>query len=217
MTRLITAARIRLPGVRLIAVLSAAVYLLLPGWGWAAAVGDTGEAVPSGVWPLQPKPAVVRAFDPPATVWGSGHRGVDLAGRAGQGVRAALGGTVTFAGMLAGRGVVVVDHGDTRTTYEPVEASVSSGDVVAAGAVLGSLTLAASHCLPTVCLHWGWIRNADDVYLDPLALVGLGAPIRLLPLWRATPVTRVPASLTAPAPRTAYAGWRPPVTRWLAP
>lgn len=38
------------------------------------------------------------------------------------------------------------------------------------------------------CLHWGWIRNADDVYLDPLLLVDAPRPVRLLPLWRGDPV-----------------------------
>lgn len=38
------------------------------------------------------------------------------------------------------------------------------------------------------CLHWGWIRNADDLYLDPLLLVDAPRPVRLLPLWRGDPV-----------------------------
>ena len=84
---------------------------------------------------------MVRGFDPPDVVWGAGHRGVDLLGSAGQAVHAALPGTVTFAGMLAGRGVVVVDHGDTRTTYEPVTASVDVGALVAQGAVIGTARL----------------------------------------------------------------------------
>ena len=64
-----------------------------------------------GVWPLVPRPEVVAGFDPPETRWGAGHRGVDLLGHVGQPVHASLGGTVTFATPLAGRGVVVVDHG----------------------------------------------------------------------------------------------------------
>ena len=134
-----------------------------------------------GVWPLHPRPAVVRAFDPPETRFGAGHRGVDLAGSPGESVRTALAGRVTFAGRIAGRGVVVVDHGSTRTTYEPVAASVSVGDVVGAGAVLGRLELAGSHCFPRACLHWGLIEG-EERYLDPLTLVG-AAPVRLLPLF----------------------------------
>jgi murein DD-endopeptidase MepM/ murein hydrolase activator NlpD len=115
----------------------------------------------------------------PASPWGRGHRGVDLAGHTGQQVHAAASGVVTFAGRLAGRGVVVVDHGSTRTTYEPVGASVQVGDRVAAGAVIGRLQLFGSHCFPHACLHWGLIEGRDH-YLDPLSLVG-AAPVRLLP------------------------------------
>lgn len=136
---------------------------------------------PVGVWPLQPEPEVVHGFDPPSDPYGAGHRGVDLAGTVGDVVRTALAGTVTFAGPLAGRGVVVVSHGATRTTYEPVTATVSVGDAVTAGAPIGRLELPRSHCLPTACLHWGWIEG--ETYLDPLRLVGAG-PVRLLPLWR---------------------------------
>jgi murein DD-endopeptidase MepM/ murein hydrolase activator NlpD len=137
------------------------------------------------VWPLEPRPAVVARFDPPDSPWGSGHRGVDLLGRPGQQVHTALAGTVSFAGTLAGRGVVVVDHGATRTTYEPVAAAVGVGSEVGTGAVIGTLETGTSHCFPRTCLHWGLLRG--DEYLDPLSLLG-EAPVRLLPfltLWGA--------------------------------
>lgn len=126
----------------------------------------------------------MREFAPPPTAWAAGHRGVDLLGRPGQQVRAARAGTVAFAGRIAGRGVVVVSHGDTRTTYEPVEAEVTRGEPVSQGAVLGRLELLGSHCLPRACLHWGLIRG--ETYLDPLTLVGRG-PVRLVP-WDGLPV-----------------------------
>lgn len=138
----------------------------------------SGTTDPVGTWPLRPDPAVVRGFDPPLDPWGAGHRGVDLLGRPGQGVLAVLPGTVTYAGVLAGRGVVVVSHGATRTTYEPVEASVEVGTVVGPGQRLGALQAGPSHCAPRTCLHWGWIEGT--AYLDPLRLVGAG-PVRLLP------------------------------------
>jgi murein DD-endopeptidase MepM/ murein hydrolase activator NlpD len=131
------------------------------------------------VWPLDPRPVVVARFDPPDAQWGPGHRGVDLLGRPGQQVRAARAGTVTFAGTLAGRGVVVVDHGATRTTYEPVAPAVAVGSHVDTGGVIGTLETGTSHCLPRTCLHWGLLRGAE--YLDPLSLLG-EAPVRLLPL-----------------------------------
>jgi murein DD-endopeptidase MepM/ murein hydrolase activator NlpD len=123
---------------------------------------------------------VVHTFDPPAVRWGSGHRGVDLAGQMGQPVRAALAGRVAFVGRIAGVGVVVVDHGTTRTTYQPVAAAVQRGDEVATGTVVGRLEWLGTHCLPAACLHWGLLRG--DRYLDPLGLVGGGPrPVRLLP------------------------------------
>jgi murein DD-endopeptidase MepM/ murein hydrolase activator NlpD len=148
----------------------------------------------SGVWPLVPRPEVVKGFSPPSSPWGAGHRGVDLLGHVGQQVRAAEDGTITFAGMIAGRGVVVVDHGATRTTYEPVKASVHVGDRVSAGSPIGSLQLFGSHCFPRACLHWGLIEG--DTYLDPLTLVG-AAPVRLLPLHSPLPLAR--ASVGEPA------------------
>lgn len=132
-----------------------------------------------GVWPLLPRPEVVRPFDAPQTRWGAGHRGADLAGHAGQRVRTAVAGRVSFVGRVAGRGVVVVDHGSTRTTYEPVLGTVTRGERVAAGEVIGRLASSGGHCLPRSCLHWGLRRG--DVYLDPLTLVDAPRPVRLLP------------------------------------
>lgn len=149
-------------------------FLLGPG-GPARAVSPD----PVGRWPLRPSPDVVAGFEPPATMWGAGHRGVDLLGRTGEQVRAALAGRVVFAGRIAGRGVVVVDHGGTRTTYEPVHASLAWGSHVLRGEAIGTLELTGSHCFPRACLHWGWLRGTT--YLDPLRLVGAG-PVRLLPL-----------------------------------
>ena len=157
----------------------------------------------TAVWPLTPRPAVVHGFDPPTSQWGAGHRGVDLAGSPGQVVRAASGGTITFAGILAGKGVVVVSHGATRTTYEPVDASVSVGQTVGSGQPIGTLSLAFSHCFPRACLHWGLLRG--ETYLNPLALVGAG-PVRLLP--PDGPPTGAQRSLSPTLPLP-LAGWTP--------
>jgi murein DD-endopeptidase MepM/ murein hydrolase activator NlpD len=187
------------PLIRLLRALLPGVLLVL-----LAGAPVAGEDDPVGVWPLRPEPEVVARFDPPTSPYGPGHRGVDLLGRAGQHVHAALAGTVTYAGPLAGRGVVVVSHGATRTTYEPVSAAVSVGDAVEQGAVVGALQLPGSHCSPRACLHWGWLRG--ETYLDPLRLVGAG-PVRLLPLWRDQPVARPPSMV---GPQLPYDDWRPP-------
>jgi murein DD-endopeptidase MepM/ murein hydrolase activator NlpD len=157
------------------------------------APGDIPDPRGTGVWPVGPPVAVVHGFDPPGSAYGAGHRGVDLAGQPGTVVRAALGGQVVFAGTLAGRGVITVSHGETRTTYEPVTATARVGDVVPAGAPIGILQTVPGHCAPALCLHWGWLRG--ETYLDPLELVG-ARPVRLLP-WEGP--ARAPGSAFAPA------------------
>lgn len=181
----------------IISALLSAVLLLGPG-----GLTDPGGLRGLGVWPLRPTPAVVNAFDAPESQWGSGHRGVDLAGTPGQMVRAALPGRVTYAGPLAGRGVVVVSHGETRTTYEPVTATVAVGDTVRAGTGIGRLAFTGSHCSPSTCLHWGWLDG--EVYLDPLDLVGAGR-VRLLPL---SGLAAAPTAAPTPVPSDG-AGDRP--------
>lgn len=134
---------------------------------------------PKGVWPLTPQPAVIHGFAPPSVRWKAGHRGVDLAGRAGRPVRSATAGTVLLAGRVAGKPVVVIDiGGGRRTTYEPVQKSVSVGQQVRAGQVIGTLILPFGHCLPAACLHWGLLEGQR--YLNPLQLIGI-LPIRLYP------------------------------------
>ena len=174
----------------------AAALGLLSG---AAPVHAAGQERPDWEGPLAGSPRVVRAFDPPAQRWAAGHRGVDLLAREGVVVGAAGAGSVTFAGALAGRGVVVVSHGDgTRTTYEPVVATVQRGDRVDVGQALGRLSAAGGHCLPLACLHWG--RRRGDVYLDPMLLLRPG-PARLLPVWAAARDGPQPdAALRRPTP-----------------
>lgn len=140
------------------------------------------------VWPVGTRPVVVRGWEPPASPYARGHRGVDLAAPPGTAVRAVAAGRVSFAGRVAGRGVVSVELSATgrpslRTTYEPVRASVREGDEVTPGQVVGTVEPRGSHCART-CVHWGLLRG--EVYLDPLSLLPpwlrRSGPSRLLPV-----------------------------------
>ncbi|MFF4474099.1 murein hydrolase activator EnvC family protein [Streptomyces sp. NPDC001599] len=153
------------------------------------AVGPVDPAVPplARHWPVGTRPAVLRGWDPPATPYGRGHRGVDLAAKGGAPVRTVAAGRVSFAGPVGGRGVVSVELTGTgepplRTTFAPVEAAVGKGDEVAAGELLGTVQPTGSHC--TACLHWGLLRG--EVYLNPLSLLPPwlldAGPSRLLPV-----------------------------------
>ena len=166
----------------LLAVLSSATPASAASWGW----------------PLDGTPAVTRPFAPGPTPYSPGHRGVDLAARPGAAVRAAGTGIVAYAGLLAGRGVVVVVHGALRTTYEPVDAQVRVGQLVLRGQPLGELRAGHRGCPARACLHWGLRRGAD--YLDPLRLVGAGR-VRLLPRGpsAAAVATGAPAAAAAAA------------------
>ncbi|HEX7746748.1 MAG TPA: M23 family metallopeptidase [Micromonosporaceae bacterium] len=152
-------------------------------------------------WPIEGAPSVVRPFDPPLAPWAAGHRGVDLAAEPGAVVRSAGAGVVFFVGRIAGRGVVSVAHpGGLRTTYEPVEPTVSVGAAVVAGDRLGVLAAGHAGCPTAACLHWGLRRG--EQYLDPLSLLGLGR-LRLLPV-QSTPAS----SAGRPAASRSYSSAR---------
>jgi murein DD-endopeptidase MepM/ murein hydrolase activator NlpD len=109
---------------------------------------------------------------------------VDLAGVAGQRVYAAGAASVVFAGQLAGRPVVSLEHaGGLRTSYEPVRATVKAGQRVDGTTVIGELVSGHPGCPTAACLHWGamWGAAARADYVDPLGLLAV-TPIRLKPL-----------------------------------
>ncbi|WP_137725131.1 M23 family metallopeptidase [Prescottella subtropica] len=151
----------------------------------ACVSGPTAGAAPDPgatfTWPLRPRPHVTRPFDEPEHDWLPGHRGVDLGATPGQAVYAAGAGTVVFAGTVAGRPVVSVEHpSGLRTTYEPVDAAVTAGSRIGRGDPLGTVAAGHPECAAAACLHWGARRGRDD-YLDPLPLVR-AVRIRLLPV-----------------------------------
>ncbi|WP_084759949.1 peptidoglycan DD-metalloendopeptidase family protein [Nocardia mangyaensis] len=139
-------------------------------------------------WPLRPRPTVERRFDKPEHNWLPGHRGVDLAGSAGQVVVAAGEGIVVFAGVVADKPVVSIDHpGGLRSTYEPVRADITVGTRVSRGTPIGTLESGHEGCPAAACLHWGARRESSAhskrEYVDPLGLLH-HVPIRLKPLPR---------------------------------
>lgn len=176
-------------GAVILAVLTAVLGLLAqPSVAQARSAPAAGVPARSAggtwTWPVDVPIQVGRPFAPPEVRYGAGHRGVDLQAWPGDRVLAAGAGRVSYAGLLAGRGVVVVVHGDLRTTYEPVTSSVTVGQSVSAGEPLGLLELGHAGCAAPACLHWG-LRRGED-YLDPLGLVDRG-PARLLPLGAPAP------------------------------
>ena len=144
----------------------------------------TAVPLASPAWQPPVTPVVVeRPFAAPAGPYSPGHRGVDLAAPPGAAVRASGAGVVRFAGTVAGKGVVSIEHphrilgrSGWRTTYEDVSPQVKAGQRVRAGQRIGTLA-AHGHAGG---LHWG-LRHGR-AYADPLLL--LRRPIALKPLRR---------------------------------
>ena len=152
--------------------------VLLP----VSAAAEPAPVRAGGVWsaPLDGDPTVTRPFETLPHPYAAGHRGADLAGTPSGPVLAPGDGTVVFAGMVAGRPVVSIDHvNGLRTTYEPVDRTVAAGQRVTRGSPIGTLQIGHPGCPVQACLHWGLRRG--ETYLDPLLL--LRPPrVRLLPM-----------------------------------
>jgi murein DD-endopeptidase MepM/ murein hydrolase activator NlpD len=174
----------RLIGLGLVALLAVSVAGSAP-----AAARPRSASVPTPVattdtghylLPVAGSPAVLRPFEPPPTPYAAGHRGVDLATTPNQVVGAAAAGLVSFAGPVAGRGVVVITHPDgVRTEYEPVDPAVRRGQAVNAGEPIGTVDGQHDGCQPSTCLHWGARRG--DEYFDPMTLLTPLGPVHLIP------------------------------------
>ncbi|MBT2499741.1 M23 family metallopeptidase [Agromyces sp. ISL-38] len=127
-------------------------------------------------WPVPPPIRVVSPFRAPPTPYAAGHRGIDLEAAAGAVVTAPAAGTVSFAGTVAGRGVVAIDHGDgVVSAIEPVEALVGAGTSVTAGDSIGTVA-SGGHCA-SECVHFG-VRVHGE-YVSPFLFLG-GLPRAVL-------------------------------------
>jgi murein DD-endopeptidase MepM/ murein hydrolase activator NlpD len=168
---------------RLLLALLAVVTVLAP----VPAEASPAVPAPAARWaaPLAGVLDVTRPFERPPGPYAAGHRGVDLGASPGSPVLAAGDGIVVFAGMVAGRPVVSIDHREgLRTTYEPVDPSVAAGQQVARDSPIGTLVAGHAECPRDACLHWGLRRG--ETYLDPMLLLH-PVPVRLLPLGGGSP------------------------------
>jgi murein DD-endopeptidase MepM/ murein hydrolase activator NlpD len=127
-------------------------------------------------WPVPPPIRVVEPFRAPPTPYSAGHRGIDIESARSAVVTAPAPGVVSFAGMVAGRPVVSIDHGGgVVSAIEPVAALVEAGTSVATGDVIGSVAT-GGHCA-TGCVHFG--VRVDDQYVSPFLFFG-GLPRAVL-------------------------------------
>lgn len=171
----------RWPGVRSHAIRAVVVISLVA----PALVGATATPVfAAGTWTWPVTGPVIRGFDPPASPYGSGHRGIDIATPAGSVAVAPADGRVSFAGPVGGRLFLTIDHGGgLESTFSWVSALlVRRGDLVVQGQPV--VRTGGGHTgdlIPN--LHLGMKLN--DAYVNPLDYLGpidISALIRLAPL-----------------------------------
>ncbi|TFC90268.1 M23 family metallopeptidase [Cryobacterium sp. TMT4-31] len=145
-----------------------------------------GQAAPAGwAWPVGPPRELTRPFEAPTSRYAAGHRGIDLVAGEGHPVRSPADGVVTFAGTVVDRPVLSIQHGeDLVSSFEPVTATVSEGDRVLAGQVVG-VVATGSHCTAR-CVHFGVRRHGQ--YISPMLFLGGLARAILLPLPPTGPV-----------------------------
>lgn len=124
-------------------------------------------------WVLPVQRPVVDGFRAPRTEWGPGNRGWEFASLTGDPVVAVGPGVVSFAGWVAGRGVVTVDHGGglLSSVTGLSEVMVLRGRRVGGGQLLG-------RALPG--LHLGF--RLEGSYIDPALLYGRPRHAVLVPL-----------------------------------
>ena len=153
---------------QLAAFLSVAVLLIMIPTAHAYVSPATGTSYPG---------QVTRPYEHPEHRYAPGHRGVDINLPALAPVVAAEDGVVAFAGVAVGVPTVSIQHADgIRTTYQPVLASVSEGQLVSSGESIGFLVTHPRH----EGLHWG-ARIGKKDYINPLSLLKR-ADIRLKPI-----------------------------------
>jgi len=153
----------------LVVLLSVALAPLagLPAW----TSDDLGSR--GWVWPVD-RVRITRPFIAPPHPYAPGHRGIDL--EASGVVRAPADGTVAFAGEVAGRPIVTVDHGDGLvTTFEPVSSDLAPGTRIARGQPVGAPAPGGHTAASEV--HFG--VRLDGEYINPLRLLG-GVPRAVL-------------------------------------
>jgi murein DD-endopeptidase MepM/ murein hydrolase activator NlpD len=189
----------RTPGRRALLTSPTLQSLVILGLAIAALVVSTpasaGVLSYTWIWPVDAPHRVIREYMAPTTEYGPGHRGIDIEVAPGTSVRAPAAGRVLFSGTVAGRGVLTIEHpNDVVSTIEPIHASVTAGDVVSAGDIVGvvappDVVWEASHVCS--CVHLG--ARYRGAYVSPRTLLGQARTAVLKPWGNGPTITRAGA------------------------
>lgn len=152
----------------------------------STSVTAAGQTAPAGAVTYQPPVSapVLDPFRPPATPYGPGNRGIEYDTVPGDPVVSAAPGTIVFAGAVAGRLHVTVQHDDgVRTSYSFLqEIATAVGRRVSQGDLVGRAG---------DTFHFG--VRLGVAYVDPADLLASGpAAIALVPHDTAFPAAAQP-------------------------
>jgi len=172
-----TSSRSAAPLGRVVACVTMTVVLVATAAPAASVADPDGDDLASlgWIWPAE-RSRVSRPYLAPAHEYGPGHRGIDLDLLGGSAVRAPADGVVAFAGDVAGRGILTIDHGSALvTTLEPVGTILMPGVAVRRGDEVATLSLGGHAASGS--LHFG--VRLDGEYINPMLLLG-GVPRAVL-------------------------------------
>ena len=160
-------------------------------------------------WPVEGP--VLRGFSLGDNPYAGGqHRGIDIGGRLGEGVRAPTSGSVSFAGTVPKNGLTVtIQTGDglSVTLVHLGSAAVRKGATVAEGDVVGTVGPSDEPEVADPHVHLGIrVTSEPEGYLDPLRFLPPRSsepfcsetPERMLPVWPGWMPTPVAALLNRP-------------------
>jgi len=142
----------------------------------AHASDNTHHSPHGDIWLIPiPAPAFpVAQFEMPLSRYAAGHRGIDYSVTIDEPLTAPHDGTIAFAGWVADKPVVAIQHENGfRTAFEPACTDLPVGTPVITGQPFGKVCPSinyTSHCQPWFCLHFSLRHNG--LYLSPLALIG---------------------------------------------
>src|SRR3954454_1982345 len=194
--------------ITLISALAATLQMLTPN-----ALASAGWT-----WPIR-GPVLTPYRDGGDPYAGGQHRGIDIGAPVGSRVAAAVGGTVTFAGVVGSSGLTVSERtadGRFQLSYLHLSSiAVHRGDVLSAGAAVGGVGVSGRRSVAAPHLHFG-VREAGtrDAYRDPLDFLApppggrapYPAPAPVPVAHPATPApARAPHARTVAHPRAAFA------------
>lgn len=155
-----------------VAILLLAVVLLgssTRSEGTMASEASRVDAAPVWEWPVDGGRQITTPYRAPATTYGAGHRGIDLAAPRGTAVRSPADGVVAFRGTVVDRALVTIEHaGGYVSSLEPVVSDLVPGDVVHVADVVGAVDAGGHSAVDT--LHLG--VRLDGAYINPLLLFG---------------------------------------------